>query len=289
MPSLQTLLEQDHSRKTKAEITEMLTNLRDLIGTDIYASVSGIDPATELPDLAKKDMLEVVDDFKQAYSPDWDKRVDGVPIEIVARMFNMAPDELEFSAANASDADFPNELNNIDFASLIGGPMQAAVEAQNKASIATVNFIKEVGFEGQTDTDDGKLRMVEFKFKKNVPNPNFDPSVNGSEPTIEQDAEITVPFISLLNVPALRVQTLDIDFNVKLNSAYTNNKASSFGANASVSGGWGPVKMKVSASYRRSTFEGTKVEKEYSMNVKVKALNDEIPRGLELVLNGMLD
>lgn len=42
-------------------------------------------------------------------------------------------------------ADLVNELNNLDFAAYISGPMQAAVEAQNIASFAQVDFIKPSG------------------------------------------------------------------------------------------------------------------------------------------------
>ena len=60
-----------------------------------------------------------------------------------------------------------------------------------------------------------------------------------------------------------------------------------FGINAGASGGWGPVKFKVDVSYKRSSSTGIKVEKEYSLAVKVRATNDEMPAGLEKVL-GML-
>src|SRR5262245_59067849 len=38
------------------------------------------------------------------------------------------------------------ELASIDFASLLGGPMCAVINAQAQAAMSTVNFIKEVGF-----------------------------------------------------------------------------------------------------------------------------------------------
>jgi hypothetical protein len=52
-------------------------------------------------------------------------------------------------------------------------------------------------------------------------------------------------------------------------------------------GGWGPVSFKVSASYQRQSASGVKVEKEYSIGVNVKAVQDEMPAGLEKIL-GML-
>ncbi|MBP6751217.1 MAG: DUF2589 domain-containing protein, partial [Xanthomonadaceae bacterium] len=64
------------------------------------------------------------------------------------------------------------ELNSLDFSVYIGGPLQAAVQALNAASMAQVSFIKEVGFE--TVGGEEKLRYVDFEYKKSVPNPDFD-------------------------------------------------------------------------------------------------------------------
>lgn len=49
-------------------------------------------------------------------------------------------------------------------------------------------------------------------------------------------------------------------------------------------GGWEAVKLKVDVSYKRTSSAGIKVEKEYSLGVKVRATNDEMPAGLEKVL-----
>lgn len=127
--------------------------------------------------------------------------------------------------------------------------------------------------------------MAEFKYKKNIPNPEYDPeNPEGNSPTIQQDTEISVPFIALLNVPSFRIESCEVDFNVKLNSTYTKNVSDEFGISAGASGGWGPVKFKVDVSYKRSSSTGIKVEKEYSLGVKVRATNDEMPAGLEKVL-----
>lgn len=202
----------------------------------------------------------------------------------------MAADDEIFRTSDASNADFAAELGSIDFATVIGGPLDACVKAQSNASVSTVSFINEVGFEATDPNNPNspkKLRMADFKYKKNVPNPDFDdtkPESNSNPKTIQQDVELSVPFIALLNVPCFRIESCEVDFNVKLNSTYTKNVSSDFGINAGASGGWGPVKFSVNVSYKRSSSTGIKVEKEYSLGVKVRATNDEMPAGLEKVL-----
>lgn len=284
MKTLKSVLEQDYSKKTKSELIEMLSGLEDVLSPSVYEQISGIDPS-ELQGLTKKEILDIIDNFKTGYDQKWESSVARASSDALKLIFGqMAEDDKIFITSDAASADFAAELGSIDFATIIGGPLDACVKAQSNASISTVSFINEVGFE--TDTSGTKkLRMAEFKYKKNVPNPEYDPANPGTtSPTIQQDSEINVPFIALLNVPSFRIESCEVDFNVKLNSTYTKNVSSEFGINAGASGGWGPVKFKVDVSYKRSSSTGIKVEKEYSLGVKVRATNDEMPAGLEKVL-----
>lgn len=283
MKTVNELLNQQHDTKTKTELVELLNGLSNLITIEEYEKVNGIDPKTELTKLSKKQLVSVVDDFKENYNPKWEENLANVSAEVIRGVFGLIEaDENRFEAMDASSADFASELGSIDFENLIAGPMQAAVKAQNSASLSTVSFIKEVGFEGVGTNK--KLRMVDFSYTKTVPDTS-DGASSGA--TVEEKVDITVPFISILNVPSLRIETLDIDFNVKLNSTYTKDVSSELALDASLEINYRIVKFEASIAYKRTSSTGVKVEKEYSMNVKVKATNDEMPAGLEKVLGLM--
>ncbi|GAA4232045.1 hypothetical protein GCM10022291_05860 [Postechiella marina] len=271
MKKLQSILNQDHSKKTKKELVDLLTGISEVLGDD-YSKISGIQ-ISELPKTKNEDLVAVINSFKENYDAKWEANISNSSELLNAIFAQMEKDENQFSTLDAANADFAAELGSIDFENLIGGPLNACVTAQANASLSTVNFIKEVGF-----TDDGDLRMVDFSYKKEVP----DPDNPGS--TLKEDVSLNVPFVSVLNVPSLRIENCTVDFNVKLNSVYTKDVSSEFGIDASASGGWGPVKFKVSASYKRSSSTGVRVEKEYTMGVKVVATNDQMPGGLEKVL-----
>ncbi len=179
----------------------------------------------------------------------------------------------------AVSTDLVSELNNIDFRKMIGGPLQAAVDAQVASSLATVDFINKVGF---TEDAQGKkeLVMVDFSHKR-----NNGKKADGTDDI--KDVAIRVPLLAMLPIPSLRIEHVIIDFNVKLNSVESASTSTDLGVNAEVKGGWGPVSMKVSASFQRKTATNVEVKKEYSLNVNVKAVQDEIPAGLEKIL-GML-
>ncbi|WP_158837933.1 DUF2589 domain-containing protein [Polaribacter sp. L3A8] len=288
MKTLKEILEKDQSKKTKSQLIEILSGVEQLLTPSVYEKISGIAPS-ELEELTKKEILDIISTFNKKYDAKWENSLANASTTVMAGVFGqMQKDEMTFDAAGAADADFAAELGSIDFATIIGGPLDACVKAQSNASVSTVSFINSVGFEGEGN--DRKLRMAEFKYKKNVPNPDFDseaPEGPSNLKNIPTDTEIIVPFIALLNVPSFRIETCEIDFNVKLNSTYTKEVGSEFGVSAGASGGFGPVKFKVDVSYKRTSSTGIKVEKEYSLGVKVKATNDEMPAGLAKVLGLM--
>lgn len=173
--------------------------------------------------------------------------------------------------------DLTSELNNIDFKKMIGGPLQAAIDAQVASSMASINFIKEVGFQTDASTGKSELVMVDFSHTRKDVDKDGNP--------VEKAINIKVPLLAMVQIPSLRIEHVIIDFNVKLNSVESSKVSDKLGVDASVSGGWGPVNFKVSASYQRQSTTGVEVKKEYALNVNVKAVQDEIPLGLEKILN----
>ena len=196
------------------------------------------------------------------------------------------------------DTNIEKQLNNIDFANLIGGPMQAAIRAQADAATSTINFIKEVGFyeEGTGEDKVTKLHYVDFSYEKQLPtvyDRNEDGSIkkdgDGKPIVLEENPtetkKIKVPLLTMLTIPSIRIDSGEIDFNAKLNSVEEAKKSDKLGVKLDAKAKFGPVRMKVTASYQRASSHGVKVAKEYSMHVNIKFSQDELPAGLEKVLN----
>ncbi|VAW44480.1 hypothetical protein MNBD_GAMMA04-2098 [hydrothermal vent metagenome] len=80
------------------------------------------------------------------------------------------------------------ELSSIDFQSMIGGPLNAIVDAQAQAALSTVDFIKAVGFTPDSeDVTTGEITpgtpiYVSFKYPKMVE--PYKPAINGIIETI---------------------------------------------------------------------------------------------------------
>lgn len=189
-------------------------------------------------------------------------------------------------------ANLVQELNSLDFSVYIGGPLQAAVKAQHDASISQVNFIKEVGFIPGANGQPDQLKYVDFNYKKSIPNPDYDSTATSgaaSNPFIDSEVNLRVPFLATLTMPALRIDELTIDFNAKLNSVETQAVSSEFSGSASLSAKFWKVKFNASASYKKTTSSTSTTERTYTLGVHVRAVNDELPAGLARVLDMLED
>jgi len=184
------------------------------------------------------------------------------------------------ATVEAISTNLVSELNNIDFKKMIGGPLQAAVDAQVASSLATVDFINAVGFTTPTGGGPRELVMVDFSHTRDKGEKGAD-----GNPLPPESIVLKVPLLAMLPIPSLRIEHVIIDFNVKLNSVETSNVSTDLKVDATAKGGFGPVNFKVSASFQRKATTGVEVKKEYALNVNVKAVQDEIPGGLEKILN----
>ena len=179
------------------------------------------------------------------------------------------------------------ELSSIDFQSMIGGPLNAVIKAQAQSAQTSVDFIKSVGFNSD-GTDKGKPTMVTFEYDKVVE----EKDTAGVITTKTVPFKLTVPILTMLPIPFIRVEEVTIDFNAKINSIAESTTASSSELNTSlgVKAGWGPVSAELKCSYsnKKSTSATSKTERTYSLVIHVRAVQDELPAGMEKLL-GVLE
>lgn len=178
------------------------------------------------------------------------------------------------------------ELSAINFESVIGGPLTAVIRAQSQAALASADFIRSVGFKPVDPNDATKgiePVMVTFSYKRDITTVE-----NGAEVTTPTKHELTVPILTMLPVPFIRIEEATIDFNAKIVSTEYSDTSTKLGVDAELkaqaSWGWGSASLKVNVSYQKTTNTGSKVERNYSMGVKVRAVQDEMPPGTERLL-----
>jgi hypothetical protein len=199
------------------------------------------------------------------------------------------------------------ELSQIPFEQMIGGPLRAAVQAQALAAKTTVDFIQAVGFlpdndngedpffpvappdpnnpdpppgaRGMTDVNGGRVRNVQFTYRQR----DQTGEVN--------EVNLDVPILTIVPIPFIRIEDLKIEFTAKLNDMVQNSSASAFRINSEVSARYGngftPVQasLRVGASYATQSKAESRYTREYQIKINVQAVQDDIPRGMARILD----
>jgi len=190
-----------------------------------------------------------------------------------------------------------SNLNDLDFTNIIGGPLTAAIDAQSSAAAASVDFIRGVSFKIDNRTGNSILQNLEFRYSE------FE---NGTE---TGQFNMIIPLLTLVNIPCLEIEEVDIEFNCELQSSRKATSTDEFEYSATLGssyaqssggatydyGSYGSSQAWsqywASAQYSRSAWTakytgksktsatGEDIEK-YSLNVRVKATQSPPPVGL---------
>jgi hypothetical protein len=113
--------------------------------------------------------------------------------------------------------------------------------------------------------------------------------VVSAAPALYQDMKFSVPILTMLPIPFIKIDLATIDFNAKISSVETASESSDLAISGSleVKQRWpsGSAKLNVSCAYKKSSASGSSVERTYSMAIHVQASQDEMPAGMEKLLN----
>lgn len=172
-----------------------------------------------------------------------------------------------------------NALQALPFGNIIGGPLKACIEAQAMAAQASWNFIQEVGLSIDPKTGEKKAITVSFQFIKDG-----------------RIAQLNVPLLTIVPIPYIAIQTIDIAFKANINASSSNarvdNESSTLDAGLQGGTTLNLGLFKINADFQANysskkdstATQESKYSVEYTMDVAVKAGQDSMPAGLAKVL-----
>jgi hypothetical protein len=184
------------------------------------------------------------------------------------------------------------QFSGLPMEDLIGGPLKAACDAQTLLAKATSQFIHEVGFEPGTSqpatpgqpapVGSYKARTVDFSFTR--------PVQQGPDGDVKQEkVELKVPMLAIVNVPALSVKEVDINFTMEVKSSESHHDSSDTKAtmDATAKMGWGPFSatVKIHGSVASHSENTRSSDNSAKYDVKVLARDDGMPEGLRRVMD----
>lgn len=182
-----------------------------------------------------------------------------------------------------AESHIANQFSGLPISDLISAPLTAACDAQVALAQATANFIRQVGLDEKTN----QVRMVAFKFQR--PQENAVSTTSGVEYGTEE-VELNVPFLSLVNTPALAIKKVNITFDMEVKEATSEKSTTdaSLTTDATISTGFfvkAKVNVKGSVSTHKENTRNTDNSAKY--HVSVEAEDSGMPEGLSRVYDIM--
>jgi len=188
------------------------------------------------------------------------------------KIINMA--EVSQTPANVAI----NAMQAIPFSSMIGGPLNACIEAQAMAARTSWEFIKEVGL--NTDEKGQKSAiMVAFSFNRGG-----------------RMVQLNVPLLTIVPIPYIAINTIDINFKASISASSSTASESSehteaggeVNAKAKLNLGLFSLQANLKANYSSKKDSKATAESKYSVestiDVAVKAGQESMPAGMAKVL-----
>jgi len=162
------------------------------------------------------------------------------------------------SLRDGTSGSFFDQLQGIPIEYLVATPLIAAARANMALAQVMVEFINEIAFQG-----DGKTtNIISFDLTREVQN-----ATSGNFNT--QTITVNAPLLALVPLPALLVQSVNVDLTVEVSQAITQNSSSSATVSVSANDSWGFGSVSVTGSYTssQSRTRATNQSAKYQINV----------------------
>ncbi|MDE5789536.1 MAG: DUF2589 domain-containing protein, partial [Clostridia bacterium] len=112
-------------------------------------------------------------------------------------------------------------------------------------------------------------------------------------PAVFQDMTLQVPLLTIVPIPFIRVASTDIELNVKINSIYNSEESSETTVNSKIDASASAkflffkanVNINASVAHQKKSSSSEEVKKEYSLNIKIHAVQDDVPVGMGRILD----
>lgn len=175
-----------------------------------------------------------------------------------------------------AQTEIAQQFSALPMATLIGSPLQAACDAQLQLAQATAGFINTVGLH---EVSDGvtEARTVEFKYNQM------------QDDGTTRKMSINVPLLSIIKVPSLSIDTVDITFDMEVKTAEEQKSSTDSSASMEASAKFGfflakgSVNLKGSVSSHKENTRKTDTSAKYHVEVHAKDLGTS--EGMSRVLD----
>lgn len=170
-------------------------------------------------------------------------------------------------------------LRALPFGNIIGAPLKACIEAQAMAAQTSWKFIQEVGLQNNEESGEKEVVNVSFLFEEQG-----------------KMSRISIPLLTIIPIPYIAVEKVDISFkaNIMASKSVEEKQEETTGTDTNLTAqsklGFGIFSLDAQCEASYSSKKDSKATKEsrysveYTMDVAIKAAQDDMPAGLAKLL-----
>ncbi|MEL6700994.1 MAG: DUF2589 domain-containing protein [Pseudomonadota bacterium] len=174
-----------------------------------------------------------------------------------------------------------NSLTSLPMEFLIGAPLSASVKAQRELGMEMVNLVNLLAYGEENAKPGSPVKTLDMTLERPVQKP--DGSIDSTT------VQVKPPLLSLVPVPALLIDSVDINFSMEIHTVEAEKDTSSKEAmaEASAGGGWGVWHADVKATGKiATTRENTRsTDKTAKYDVTVRANQQEPTEGMSRLMD----
>lgn len=168
-------------------------------------------------------------------------------------------------------------VNSLPIENMVAAPIIAAVKAQREISGMLAEFLHTVALD-----KDGNARMVTFKYGQEVQ--EADGSIR------QEDRYIQAPFVALSGIPNLAVETVQVNFELEVNTSDTSKSKTEAGTKTDGKAGFFfTPKVNFSASLSHSSEQTRQTDTRAKYSFHVEARKQEQPEALMRIVEVMVN
>lgn len=147
-------------------------------------------------------------------------------------------------------------FRGLPMSELIGAPMFAAAEAQQRLAGIAWEYYQKIAFD-----DNKKTRVLEFDIERPVIEEGADPKL--------LNQKVKAPFIGLVPIPSLLIDRINVDFQMEVTDTNVNKSNSTAEAPTDISAKWFCTKVNIAGkvSTSRENTRTTNQTAKYQVNV----------------------
>ncbi|MFN3225423.1 MAG: DUF2589 domain-containing protein [Hyphomicrobiales bacterium] len=133
---------------------------------------------------------------------------------------------------NASSSPISDDLKSLPMEYLIAAPLTASIKAQHQLGKEMINFVNMLAFgegEGKTGASSKEIVKIAMDLER--------PVIDGDGNITTQVVSVAPPVLGLVPVPALLIDTVDINFSMEIHMVTGSKETSDQSASVTAKGG----------------------------------------------------